>query len=884
MSGRFSIPSWRRLAVSAVLCALLAPAPAPAGTTGKLTGRVLDGRQRPVEVVTVMVTGTRLGAYTDAGGRYTILNIPAGTYEVSFSRMGFAGKRIQNVVISADQTTTLDAALAETEVAAEEVVVVAERPPVELGVTSTRTTLTTEQIESLPVQNLDDVVNLQAGVVQGHFRGGRLGEVQYQVDGVSVNNAFNNAPMLNLDRSILQEVQVISGTFDAEYGQAMSGVVNAVLKQGSEDFRWSGEVFTGGFVFPGNEGRLTDDAIRPFGTQNYQLTLSGPLPAPQTVFLLSGRRYVFDDFIYGERRFRPTDSSDFERGFWNATGDSAQVPLGYTREWSGVVKVTNSSLANAKLNYQATASYAEGRRANFAFRFNPDGMTKQETFTISHGVDWTQTLSQKTYFNFSVRQNVLDYKDLAFEDVNDPRYDAAGRAQGSVNYQRGAIIQGVDLSRYIQKTNAWVFKSSLTSQVTPQHLVKVGGELELPRVEFGTPGHLTFRTGTGGVEELTRRIDEPPDYPGPRAYHPLMAAAFVQDQIEREDLTVRAGFRFDFLDARALVPSDLANPANAIAGAPPSPPRATTAKTALSPRLGVAYPIEDKAAVHVAYGHFRQFPPVGQMFSNADYGILYNLQAGVIPAALGNPDVKPEKTIQYEIGYKHVLTSDFGADLTVFYKDIRDLLGIEFINTYNDAEYARLTNIDFGDVFGLTLALDHRRLGPVAVSLDYTWQQAMGNASDPRETQVRASAGEDPRPRLVPFNWDQKHTLNLTAALDHPGDYAVSAVLRVASGQPYTPQLESAFGFGLEANSGRKPSGVLLDLRAQKELPQVTDRLAVFARVLNALDARYFNGPVFGSTGSPYYSRFPEADWLALRDPGRFYPPRRVEIGVRVGL
>ena len=186
--------------VVAILCALLASAPAQSGTTGKLTGRVLDGRQRPVEVVTVMVTGTRLGAYTDAGGRYTILNIPAGTYEISFSRMGFAGKRIQNVVISADQTTTLDAALAETEVAAEEVVVVAERPPVELGVTSTRTTLTTEQIESLPVQNLDDVVNLQAGVVQGHFRGGRLGEVQYQVDGERISTGLHKDPMLNLNR------------------------------------------------------------------------------------------------------------------------------------------------------------------------------------------------------------------------------------------------------------------------------------------------------------------------------------------------------------------------------------------------------------------------------------------------------------------------------------------------------------------------------------------------------------------------------------------------------------------------------------------------------------------------------------------------------------
>ena len=299
----------------------------------------------------------------------------------------------------------------------------------------------------------------------------------------------------------------------------------------------------------------------------------------------------------------------------------------------------------------------------------------------------------------------------------------------------------------------------------------------------------------------------------------------------------------------------------------------------------MAYPIEDNAAVHFAYGHFRQFPPIGQMFANADYSVLYNLQAGQIPATLGNPDVRPETTVQYEIGYKHAITPDFGADLTIFYKDIRDLLGVEFINTYNDAEYARLTNIDFGDVFGITLALDHRKLGPVSMSLDYTWQQALGNASDPRETQVRASNGEDPRPRLIPFNWDQRHTLNLTATINEPGQYSASAVLKVASGQPYTPVLDSAFGFGLGDNAGRKPTGMVFDLRAERDLSRLAAGLAVFARVLNVFDTRYFNGPVFASTGSPYYSRFPDGgDWGALRDPGFFYPPRRIELGVRLGL
>ncbi|HMB70651.1 MAG TPA: TonB-dependent receptor, partial [bacterium] len=296
------------------------------------------------------------------------------------------------------------------------------------------------------------------------------------------------------------------------------------------------------------------------------------------------------------------------------------------------------------------------------------------------------------------------------------------------------------------------------------------------------------------------------------------------------------------------------------------------------------YPVTPDAALFFAYGHFSQFPALGEIFGNSDYRVLNDLAAGGIDyGVLGNPDIKPEITVQYQFGYRQAFADWLGMDLTTFYKDIRDLLGVEFISTYNGAEYARLTNVDFGNVLGITLALDHQELGPVSVALDYTWQRAQGNASDPRETATRASAGEDPRPRVIPLSWDQRHTVNLTVTMDRPA-YTTSAILRVVSGQPYTPILEAGFGQDLGTNAGRRPSAFLLDLRAGRSLGNVLGADAsMFLRAFNVFDTRYFNGFVFESTGSPYYSRFPEADRVALGNPTRFQPPRRIEVGITLG-
>ena len=893
-----------RSAAGALLTSLiLVGAPAHAGTAGRIAGHVLDPAKQPLAGANVAIPAARTGAVTEDDGSFAIINVPAGIYEVRVSLIGYQTVLTQQVVVSADNTTTLDVTLKSTPLPMAEVVVNAERAVVDVNQTSQIATVSRKDLNRLPVQELQDVVNLQAGVVEGHFRGGRIGEVQYQVDGVTVNNPYNNESSLKLDRSLLEEVQVISGTFDAEYGQAMSGVVNAVLRSGGERFQWDAETFAGGYYYS-DGGHLTYTSIqglqtvpahrlvpfefRPTDRQNYQITASGPTFFPKTTFLVTGRYFDGNDWVRGTRRFVPTDNqtdSLVQLKQFSGSGDSATVPLGFSREWSGVAKITNHSFKNKDIGYQAIWNVIHARKStgNYAFHFNPDGLSQQHTFSIVHGLDFTHTLGKSSFYNLNIRENYFKYRDMAYDDFYDPRYDVAGPPSGNQDYELGAYFRGVDFGRFTQMTDALVVKGAYEAQVNRQHHVKIGGEYQYTLLQFGHPGYLVYAGGNSG-QVLVRYADQPPDYPALGEYRPVVAAGFAQDEVEWNNLRLRGGLRFDFFDARSAVPSDLANPANTITGAPTSVLEPTSNKISISPRLGVSYPITRDAALFFAYGHFSQLPALGTMFDNADYQVLNKLQADPESEArigvLGNQDVKPEHTVQYQFGYKQAVTDWLGLDVSAFYKDIRDLLGVEFISTYNGAEYQRLTNVDFGSVIGLTVALDQRQLGWMSTAMDYTWQLAQGNSSDPRETATRASAGEDPRPRLAPLNWDQRHTFNLTVNVSWPRAFSTSAVLRAASGQPYTPALTAGFAGGIETNSGRKPSAVLLDLRGERPVKLGALDITMFARVFNVFDTRYFNGSVFNSSGSPYYSRYLAADVATMNDPTRYYPPRRIEIGI----
>ncbi len=169
------------------------------GSTGKIGGRIVDNTTgKPLAGVNVIVTGTGIGAASGLDGSYMIINVPPGSYSINATMIGYKKHNVTNVIVSVDRTTRIEIELSETVIAGEEVTVIAKRKNVELDRTNTASYINREEIESLPVSTVDDILQLQAGIVSDaggnlHIRGGRSREIAYMVDGVPVTDTYSQS-------------------------------------------------------------------------------------------------------------------------------------------------------------------------------------------------------------------------------------------------------------------------------------------------------------------------------------------------------------------------------------------------------------------------------------------------------------------------------------------------------------------------------------------------------------------------------------------------------------------------------------------------------------------------------------------------------------------
>jgi outer membrane receptor protein involved in Fe transport len=953
---RFKTTTLYVLLLLLLSCGIVFPA-----TTGKISGVVTDKETGdPLPGVAVSVVGTSWGALTDADGKYFILNVPVGEYVVKAELIGYAPVEVQNLSVSNDLTTYVDIQMSSKVVDIGQVqTVIAERPLVILDQTSSVNVVSKSEIDNLPARSYQDIVGLSAGVVpfqenvstaqRGappqstnptmYIRGGRQGEVAYFVDGFLQQDPLSNLSTTTINSNAIDQISISTGGFNAEYGWVSSGAINVTTREGGRSYHGAVEVVTDNTPLTSNNtidhpavppGDLGGDYDKPaiansYDYNTYNINLDGPV-------FPNNDRLSF--FVSGERRWyrdRAPRSYSYGRLPSNSQG-------GWT--WQGKLKFDVNPQHVIRLGI--LGSRDDWRRYLQSFYFDTDHARRYLDKNQSFYAKWTATMSPKTFFELGGTYYITERTQgdgVFFDDLS--RYYVSG------NYSRfdqtllfrpwdDPTTDTLDESYFDpgylhRKSSYYGATFDITSQINRSNEVKFGTSFEYHTVRRYDPAFIYNVSPSdpdsvksqnvdyyGYSQDGLSEVNSGPD----GAKHPYMFALYLQDKVEWEGLVVNGGVRWDYLNVNTdrLTNPDKPLGDNNVLDA--SDFTSTDAYTKLSPRLGIGFPVTERTVFHINYGKFFQRPELENVYVGTKY---LRRMVAVQPYFdfFGNPNLKPEETIAYEVGLSHQLGDNTAFNLTAYYKDVNDLTVLRRIPLQ---KFATFRNEDFGTLKGVDFQLKMRRVRGISGELDYTLAYANGTGSA-ATTDYNIAWQDTEAPLIVsPVDFDQRH--KITAIVDvragkqqgpklgevFPLENAgVNFVFQAGSGTPYTPVdvwNEVTLASGAPRPNGRinsrySPWTYRLDMKANKTFYVKNLAFDIYFWVLNVFDTKNVTD-VYEGTGLPDNTGFLSTstaantaagidaeqgagyyeDMYQLRqnDPNNYDMPRQVRVGLRMNF
>lgn len=300
------------------------------------------------------------------------------------------------------------------------------------------------------------------------------------------------------------------------------------------------------------------------------------------------------------------------------------------------------------------------------------------------------------------------------------------------------------------------------------------------------------------------------------------------------------------------------------------------------PRISFSFPISEQALFFSHYDVLTKRPTAGTDGPINRLNPVEYLFLGENSNILNNPNLKPEKTIDFELGFQQALNSSSSLKLSAFYKENRDMVAIVFIEGAYPADYKTWGNRDFGTVKGLTAAYDLRKTGNLTLRAAYTLQFAQSTGSEPRSAENLINARQPNLRTIYPVSFDQRHVV--TGALDYRygegKDYngpiikdkqifkntGVNITGNYASGRPYTAQLEPNNAVKMNPGVGetkgnpfgaRMPSTFTANMQIDRNITlkfgedkKKTANINVYLWVSNLLNTRNI-ASVYRATGNP---------------------------------
>lgn len=696
---------------------------------GSLYGNITDSKTGdPIPGVNIIIKGTYYGAATDTKGNFRIKAVNPGNYTIEVSFIGYKTVKYTGIKIEAGKNKQLDVKLEESVLTLEQdVVIIGEKPLMDVEETQSKRTISKDDIENSLVESIGDIVIQQAGIIKSdnqiHIRGGRSYENAFLLDGVSVQDPLAGTGFgLQLSSNAIEEVEVITGGYNAEFGQATSGVVNVRTREGGEKYN--------GYISYKRDNFGNKSSFHVFNMDVLEANLSGPEPLtsfilPEVGIKIPGTITLFGSFYMGisdgltQGYYKPTAnrlySSIFGKTRFTPRAENNWFWLGkITYKYSPTLKFQYSfnQSVNINQNSQSLQSNLEYVEPSPGYQYEFQNILDQAN-TYTHlntyqTVTVTHTLNPKTFYelklNFYFTNLRADANGRKWNEYVEPKdiptfpleyynlnRDTIGVIPGDGFWDIGNPFTWHD--HYVQEFS---LRGDLTSFFDEKNKFKAGFNMqfqEMQVVDIYKPW-----VGELGLNNDIYKV------------YPALGSFYAQDNINFSGMILNFGLRLDYWFPGKYVDDAIENP-DVITIPEITRDRYKNDsfkwfgnrhwKARLSPRLGISHPVSDFQTLFFSYGHFSKWPKPQFVYAKLN---PYSAQSSF--QKFGNPNLNPETTVAYELGLKTQFTSDDVLTLTAYYKDIFDyvstrsakITSIRFATqrfiTYVNSDYARSRGVE----------------------------------------------------------------------------------------------------------------------------------------------------------------------------------------------
>jgi len=782
------------------LTVILSTATLSAQNTGTLKGTITDEETgETLPGVNVIIRGTTFGASTDLDGNYEIRNIRTGEYTIEVSFVGFERLVFTGIRINAGEVTELNAEIAPVVLTSEdEIVVIGEAPIFDVEKSTSGSTVSRQQIAAAPVRRIEEVLSLQAGVIEDptglYIKGGRANETGFLIDGVSAQDPLAGTGFgLDLGTNAFSSVDVTTGGVGAEVGDATSGVVSVRTRTGGDTYE--GNLTHKRDNFGNNTGSESN-----FFTDIYELNLGGPEPLttdilPALGIDLPGKLYFFfTGQVSLSDEFTKVTAEDVRTSL---TGGNFFSPRQDNR-WNGMLKLTWQIKPGMRLegSYNRSLTVNQNTRMlqitgndvaitpGFQFPFQ-ENLDNANTFAHDSNlsfVKWTHTVSNTAFYELQVSrlftrlradangrnwrpefvdgefdpESIVSFPVQEFEGTEGFTFVLPG--DGFVNnggiatlwhdhFAEEITVQGSLNKFFAERTNQLTF--GFQSKFNDYQWI------DITRPWIGAPIEIE-----PGVFSQTLRVGERFDA---WRVKPQRGAFFITDKVRFRGLIADVGLRLEYWSRGKFV-EDMINEPRA-----PIPDfireefmdetfnfLGQRYKTRLLPKVRVSFPVRENQVLFFNYGHSIKQPHPTFIYANLDP--FFQNQA-TFPD-LGNPNLDPEVDISYEIGLRNQITANDALNVTAFWRDKFDFVTTQRIilndPTGRPVSRAFRINGDFARSRGVEVTYIKRHRDWIRGQMAVTFSRAEGLSSTSNDN-IQAISGEQIFGSNVetPLAWDR---------------------------------------------------------------------------------------------------------------------------------